>query len=154
MLGSDELPSTYERDKIIKEVEKFRNDVLFKCTDTQILAAIDWCLNGDKCDTDDLDEKDKKEIDEVYEIPDHEESLAKHLLLTAMSEGMSSDVAKYALIDELENMILCASIEHGAKDIVKNEHTQAAGKFYVAAGRIHERLLKEKKNEKNEGEKK
>lgn len=154
MLGTDTLPSLYEKAKIVKEVEKFRDEVLIKCTDTQILAAIDWCLNGNKCDTDELDEKEKKEIDEVYEIPDRDESLAKHLLLTAMASGIAKDVADYALMEELENMVLLAAMEHGAKDTLKNEHTQAAGKFYVASGKIHARLLKEKKNEKNEGEKK
>jgi hypothetical protein len=30
---------------------------------------------------------------------------------------------------------------------MKNEHTKASGRFYVAVGRIHERLVKEAKKE-------
>ena len=34
VLGTDTLPSLYEKVKIVKEVEKFRDEVLIKCTDT------------------------------------------------------------------------------------------------------------------------
>lgn len=37
---------------------------------------------------------------------------------------------------------MVAAMNEGA-DILKNEHTKAAGRFYMAAGRIHERLIKE-----------
>lgn len=48
------------------------------------------------------------------------------------------------MLDDLERMVLVAAMNEGA-DIVKNEHTKAAGRFYMAAGRIHERLVKEAK---------
>lgn len=50
--SDNELPDVNDKKKIQKGVLKFRDDVLMKCTDSQILAAIDYVLNGIKPDLD------------------------------------------------------------------------------------------------------
>lgn len=59
---------------------------------------------------------------------------------------MDADVAKYAMLEDLDRMVMVAAMKEG-KDMLKSEHTKNAGKFYVASGRIHERLLKEREAE-------
>ena len=44
----DEMPPLTNKKKIEKGVVKFRDEVLVKYTDTQILTAIDYVLNGTK----------------------------------------------------------------------------------------------------------
>ncbi len=46
-------------------------------------------------------------------------------------------------------MVLVAAMHDGA-DILKNEHTKNAGKFYMAVGKIKTRLLEEKKKYSHE----
>lgn len=151
--ADDELPQLTNKKKIEKGVVKFRDEVLMKYTDTQILSAIDYVLNGTKPDLElppDPNEDEKKEADdmrEIYEVPTEDHSIAKQLLLEALSSKIPAEAANYALLDDLERMVLVAAMAEGA-DITKNQHTKASGHFYIAAGRIHERLLKEvKKNE-------
>lgn len=135
-----ELAPLTNKKKLTKALVEFRDNVLLGCTDTQIIAAIDWCMNGDEPDLTVPDEK------AVYEIPDTDGktvSIAKQLLLEAIGEGMSEEVAQYALLDDLKRMVLISAMNKGA-DITKNAHTQAAGKFYMACGRIHNKLLENK----------
>lgn len=138
---NDELAPLTKKGKLTKAVVKFRDEVLMDYTDTQILAAIDWCLNGNEPD---LDVEVEKDIREVQDDNNKSVSLAKQLLLNAIGEGMDSDVADYALLDDLKRMVLVAAMNKGA-DIIKNEHTKASGKFYVASGKIHERLMEQHK---------
>ena len=139
-----------DKKKIQDGIIKFRDEVLMKCTDTQILAAVDYVLNGRKPDLDipeDASDEQKKEIEsvaETYNIPTEDHSVAKQLLLQALASKIPAEVADYALLDDLERMVMVAAMHDGA-DILKNEHTKAAGRFYMAAGRIHERLVKEAK---------
>lgn len=121
---------------------KFRDDVLVNYTDTQIIAAIDWCMNGMEPD---LEVKTEKDVTEVPDDNNKGVSIAKQLLIEALGEGMSGEVADYALLPDLKKMVLVAAMNKGA-DITKNEHTKNAGKFYVACGRIHKRLMEEKTN--------
>lgn len=149
----DSLPSLSNQKEIKQAVLKFRDDVLINYTDTQIMCAIDYVLNGIKPDlklppdaTD--EEKDEiKKLESVYDIPDAAHSMAKQLLLQAMSKKIPAEVANFAMIEDLEHMIAIAAMTNGV-DVLKNEHTKRAGNFYVAAGRIHERLTKEKENGK------
>lgn len=105
-------------------------------------------LNGVKPDLelpeDASDEKKEevKELHEIYDVPTEDHSLAKQILLQALATKIPAEVANYALVDDLERMVLVAAMNEGA-DILKNEHTKASGRFYMAAGRIHERLVKE-----------
>lgn len=160
-LGTDdsELPSLTDKKKIQDGVLKFRDDVLLKFTDTQIIAAVEYVINGLKPDLElpenenvsDEELKRKRDLAEVYEIPTHDDSIAKQILLQALAAKIPAEAAKYALLEDLERMVMVAAMRDGA-DILKNEHTKAAGKFYMASGRIHERLVAEKK--KNEETKK
>lgn len=148
----NELPSITDKKKIQKGIVKFRDDVLMKFTDTQILAAIDYVLNGTKPDLElppDASEEKKEEVKklrEIYDVPTEDHSLAKQLLLQALAAKVPAEVANYALVEDLERMVLVAAMTEGA-DVLKNEHTKASGRFYVAVGRIHERLVKEAKKE-------
>ena len=45
-----ELPSIQDRKAIERGVVKFRDEVLLKFTETQILSAIDYCMNGNRPD--------------------------------------------------------------------------------------------------------
>lgn len=80
----------------------------------------------------------------MYDVPTEDHSLAKQILLQALAAKIPAEAAEYALVEDLERMVLVAAMNAGA-DIVKNEHTKAAGRFYMAAGRIHERLANEVK---------
>lgn len=145
---SNELEDLTSKRKLTKAVVKFRDEVLMDCTDTQIVSALSWCMNGNTLD--DVDEEE----DDVTEPPDEDgrnDSVAKQLLLEAYGEGVDDKVADYALLGDLRKMVLVAAMAKG-RDVVKNEHTQKAGKFYVTCGRIHERLLKDKKEGMNDGE--
>lgn len=138
--SDDELAPLTAKSRLVKAIVKFRDEVLLKCTDTQILAAIDWCMNGNEPDLSIPEEK------AAYEVPDEHyssASIAKQLLLEALGEGMSEEVAQYALLDDLKRMVLISAMNKGA-DITKNAHTQAAGRFYVASGKIHKRLVESK----------
>lgn len=148
--SDDEMPDITNKKKIEAEVIKYRDEVLMKFTDTQILAAIDYVMNGTKPDlelpddpTEDKQKKEKEELAAVYDGPSELHSVAKQLFLQAVTEGMDADVAKYAMLDDLDRMVMVAAMKEG-KDMMKSEHTKNAGKFYVASGRIHERLLKER----------
>lgn len=121
------LPPLTDRNTIGQLVTKYRDDVLLKCTETQILAAIDWCLNGDKIRYAELEGDDKKQLEEVYDVPADDQSLAKQLLLAAMNYGIPAEVKDYALLEDLENMLLAAAMQHGAEDTIKNEHAKRAG---------------------------
>ena len=112
VLGTDgsALPSLYDKKKIEDGITKFRDDVLLKCTETQILAAIDYVLNGDKIQYDQLEEDDKKQLDEVYNVPTEDQSIAKQLLLTALAYKIPAETADYAMLGDLENMLLLAAI--------------------------------------------
>ena len=148
--SDSELPPLTNKKKVEEAVTKFRDEVLLKCTETQILMAIDYVMNGNKPDLElpfDAPEELKKEAEDVYEIPNEDTSLAKQLLLQAMASNIPAEAANYALLEDLERMTLVAAMHDGA-DIVKNEHTKHAGQFYMAAGRIHERLVKEKEEKK------
>lgn len=141
---NDELAPLTKTSKLKKDIVKFRDEVLVDFTDTQIVAAIDWCLNGIKPDL------EVKELKQVMDVPDEDgqaSSIAKQLLLEAISDGMSDKVQDYALLDDLKNMIVVAAMYKGV-DVLKNEHTKNAGRFYVACGKIHTRLLEEKENGK------
>ncbi len=148
----NELPSITDKRGIEKGIVKFRDDVLMKYTDTQILAAIDYVLNGTKPDLElppDASEEKKEEVKklhEIYDVPAEDHSLAKQLLLQALAQKVPAEVANYALVEDLERMVLVAAMTEGV-DVLKNEHTKASGRFYVAVGRIHERLVKEAKKE-------
>ena len=146
----DELPSLADKTKIQNGIIEFRDDVLIKYTDTQILAAIDYVLNGTKPNLelppDPTEEKKEevKKLSEIYDIPTEDHSIAKQLLLQALAAKIPAQVADYALLDDLERMIMVAAM-HDGTDVLKNEHTKASGRFYMAAGRIHERLVEEAK---------
>lgn len=149
--SDDELPSLLKASEVKKSVVKFRDEVLMKFTDTQILAAIEYVMNGIKPDLkipDDASDEEKKgveDIEKVFEVPTEDHSIAKQLLLQALAAKIPAECAKYALLEDLEHMIMVAAMHDGA-NVIKNEHTQAAAKFYMASGRIHERLTKEKEN--------
>ena len=143
----DQLPSLSNKKEVEQGIVKFRDEVLLKYTETQILAAIDWTMNGNVPDLN-LPEEDAKSIQEVMDVPgDH--SIAKQLILQALAMKIPAECAQYALQSDLEKMVLVAAMHDGA-DILKNEHTKNAGKFYMAVGKIKTRLLEEKKKYSHE----
>ena len=144
---SNELEDLTSKRKLTRAVVKFRDEVLMDCTDTQIVSALSWCISGNELD----DEDDGEDVTEPPDDNGRNESVAKQILLEAYCDGMNDNVADYALLGDLRKMVLVAAMAKG-RDIVKNEHTQKAGKFYVECGKIHERLLKDKKEGMNDGE--
>lgn len=141
----DELPNSQDIKKILKEAKKFRDNVLLKCTETQILAAITWVLNGFNTDYSDLPEKEKKAVEETFKLPE-QHSVAKQLLLQAISSGINKEDAEACLYEDLEKMVMAAALEKGV-DILKNENMKYAGRLYQAAGKIYKRLTEERQKE-------
>lgn len=138
-----ELPKATNTADIINEVKEFAQNVLIDFTETQMLAAIDYVMNGRDPTT---DENFSPEKNEVYEVPDEVMSNAKQLLCEALLCGVDSDVKNYVTIPQLERMIIVAALNKGA-DILKNEHTQDAARFYACVGVINKRLIEEREKE-------
>lgn len=145
-----DLPPLQNAKTIVDEVNKFKEDILLKFTDTQIMYAVDYALNGNKPVFDDYSEDDKaakEQWESVYAIPDSIQSVAKQYFLQAVSIGIDGSVAKEQTCGDLERMISVAMINKGV-DVCKSKHMQNAGAFYVASGKIHQRLIEEKKEKK------
>lgn len=73
--SDDELPGLNDAKKIQAGIVKYRDDVLLRCTETQILAAIDYVLNGNKPDLTlppdaaDAEKAEAKKLEDVYDVP-------------------------------------------------------------------------------------
>lgn len=148
------LPDLGDRKRIEQAVTGFRDEVLLKFTDTQIMAAVEYALNGVKPDLElpdgatDAEKKEAEELERIYEPPCADHSVAKQLILQALAAKIPAEAAEYALLEDLERMVLVAAMNAGA-DVLKNEHTRNAGRFYMAAGRIKARLTEEKEKGKS-----
>lgn len=143
-----ELPEINNIAKLKEHVVKFRDEVLIRFTETQLIFAIDYVLNGNKPDFNSFPDDESRKVAEdefakIYDVPDETLSEAKQLLLQALSQGIDDKVKYEATMTDLERMIIVASLYDGV-DVLKNEHTKWAGRFYVVSGKIHERLLEEK----------
>lgn len=149
--ADNELPDPHKNKEIEKAIIKFRDNVLIKFTETQILSALEWCLNGIKPDLN-VPEKNKDEpedISKIFDVPENDldnTSIAKQLMMQAYSSKIEFN-ENYTLLEDLERMILIAAMTEGA-DIIKNKHLEWSAKFYIASGHIHERLMREKENGK------
>jgi len=112
----DELPSIANKSEIEKGIMAYRDNVLLNFTDTQIVAALDYVLNGNKPDLEipqDASEEKKSEIEklrEIYDVPNENHSLAKQLILQAMVEKIPEEATHYALLEDLERMLLVAAM--------------------------------------------
>ena len=97
--------------------------MLISYTDTQMLAAIDYALNGrDPTTNEDFTIEQKEAFREVYEVPDEVMSNAKQLLCEALLQGIDAEVKNEVTIPQLERMVIVAALNKGV-DILKNEHT-------------------------------
>jgi len=108
-----------------------------------MLAAIDYAMNGRDPTT---NEDFSLQHNEVYEVPDEVMSNAKQLLCEALLHGIDSDVKNYVTVPQLERMIVVAALSKGV-DVLKNEHTQDAARFYACVGVINKRLIEEREKE-------
>ena len=109
--------------------------------------AIDYALNGsDQTVGVDYTDDEKEALDEVSVPPDEIMSEARQLISEALSQGMADGVKDFVTIPQLEKMIVCAAMNNGA-DVMKDIKNNALGAFYVAAGKIHTRLMEEKAKE-------
>lgn len=125
-------------------VNDFAQPIIENHTKIQLLTLIDYVLNGN-------DESRGEEVEPediaVREVPEKARLYVRQLFLQAMALKMDDNIQFDVTVPELEKMIDIAFIWKGS-DVAKNEHTQAAGKFYVACGKIKTRLLKERDNGK------
>ena len=140
-----ELPDVRKTTRLAKKIEAFRDAVLLRFTETQLVTAIDYVLNGNKPDLDGIEEPEARKaaadaFAEIYDVPVETQSAAKQLLLQALTHGIDASVKYEATLEDLERMITVAALYKGA-DVLKNEHTQWAARFYAAAGKIHARLV-------------
>lgn len=142
-ITDEEIEEIKNIKSLLEKIKKFALDILIGYTQTQILMAISYCLTGTE-DKEEYTQEQKEALKEVSEIPETVKSSAQQLLAEALYKHLPKEVENFTL-DHLEKMIICAAINEG-KDVLKNEHIKAAGKFYVEAGRIHERLKGEKKD--------
>lgn len=142
----DELPKMDDVKNIVEQVKKFATEVLVNHTISQVTMAIDYAMNGnDPRDGEDFDdEKKKDDFDAIYEVPQSVMSSSRQILNEALLYGIDEKVKNTTTLPQLERMVVCAAMSKGA-DILKNQHTQDAAKFYAACGKIHTRLLDEVK---------
>ena len=118
-----ELPKATNTADIMNEVKEFAQNVLIDFTETQMLAAIDYVLNGrDSTTNEDFTPEQKDAFKEVYEVPDEVMSNAKQLLCEALLQGIDGEVKNEVTMPQLERMVIVAALNKGA-DILKNEHT-------------------------------
>lgn len=92
-----ELPDVTKASALNRKIEKFRDEVLLKFTETQLIYAIDYVLNGNRPDFDSMDSDEAKkvaedEFAEIYDVPQETQSEAKQLLLQALTHGMDAEV--------------------------------------------------------------
>ena len=141
-----ELPQLYDVREIEKGMAKFRDEILLKYTETQVMKCIEYVLKGDDPTVgEDCDEPDdaERETDDPSELPSEMVSVAKQALMQALSYGIDPAVQDYVTLPHLERITALAAL-HSGVDVLKGEHAQAVGAFYRAAGRIHERLVGER----------
>lgn len=128
---SCKLPELDDTKKLKKEVEKFRDEVLINFTETQILYAIDYCLEGnDSIEGEDYVDEEQKS---VIEIPKEVSSMSNQLLCEALSYGIDIGVKDHLTIPQLDKLIIHAALHNGV-DVLKNEHTRNAALFYKCVG--------------------
>ena len=133
----------------MKAVTDFRDTVLLKYTETQIVTCVEYALKGDDpdgCDTGtepDGEGTNVNGLKDVSELPDCMKSVTRQVMAEALSYGMDADVKYEATLPQLERMVMLAALHNGT-DVLKGEHGQAVGAFYQACGKIRERLLKER----------
>ena len=149
-----ELPQLYDVREIEKAMEGFRDEILLKFTETQIMTCIEYVLKGDDptagedyTEQEEHDDQngqdDQNNPNDPTELPPEMASVAKQALLHALSYGIDPAVQDYVTLPHLERITVLAAL-HSGVDVLKGEHAQAVGAFYRAAGRIHERLLRER----------
>ena len=143
-----ELPQLYDVREIEKAMEGFRDEILLKFTETQIMTCIEYVLKGDDPTagedyTEQEEQDDPNDPNDPTELPPEMASVAKQALLHALSYGIDPAVQDYVTLPHLERITALAAL-HSGVDVLKDEHAQAVGAFYRAAGRIHERLLRER----------
>ena len=143
-----ELPQLYDVREIEKAMEGFRDEILLKFTETQIMTCIEYVLKGDDPTagedyTEQEEHDDQDDPNDPTELPPEMASVAKQALLHALSYGIDPAVQDCVTLPHLERITALAAL-HSGVDVLKGEHAQAVGAFYRAAGRIHERLLRER----------
>ena len=147
---SRELPDLNNVSELVKAVMDFRDTVLLKYTETQIVTCIEYVLRGDDPDCCDTVEADGgtnvNGLKDVSELPDCVKSVTRQVMAEALSYGMDADVKYEVTLPQLERMVMLAAL-HSGTDVLKGEHGQAVGAFYQACGKIHERLLEERTRE-------
>jgi len=162
---SRELPPLNDVDKVVKEVTRFRDEVLLGYTETQIMACVEYALRGDdptldedaeptggtngNDDRDVEDVEDVKDGNDVSDLPESALSATRQVLMEALSYGIDGDVKHEVTLPELERLVMLAAM-HSGVDVLKGEHGQAVGAFYAACGRIHERLMTEQGHDTQE----
>lgn len=139
---ADELPDLSNTKDVVDAVSKFANDVLVDYTEDQLVAAIDYVLNGND-PTSNEEYADKPEVQEVVSIPNGVKSVAQVLLHEAAMQGIGMDAVDMSTVPQLERMVLVAIMRKGV-DIRKDQQMQNSGKFFAAVGKIHKRLVDEK----------
>ena len=143
----DELPKVDDVRKINREVKDFAEKALLKHTTTEVLMAIDYALNGNDSGVGEDITLDERQVKDDVSTPSAKMmSEARQLLAEAMSVGVSPEVKHEVTLPQLEKLVVCLALSKGGPDVLKDLKTQAAGRFYTVAGRIHERLVREKEH--------
>ena len=146
-----ELPDLNNVPELVQAVRDFRDEVLSRYTETQIVTCIEYALRGDGQEEHEGTGTNVNSEEDVSELPDCARSVARQVMAEALSYGMDADVKYEATLPQLERMVMLAAL-HSGTDVLKGEHGQAVGAFYSACGKIRERLLKERQQEKQNGQ--
>lgn len=140
----DELPKLNTVKHLLKPVKEFAQEVLVHFTETQILMAIDYALNGvDQTRGENYTKEENDALKEVVEPPVEIMSDARRMMIEAMTHGIPAESIERVTVPVLDKMIVCALLAKGA-DILKEMKNSAAGAFYAEAGKIHTRLMNER----------
>lgn len=140
---ASELPRLDKASKLVKAVKKFTDEELAGFTETQILAAVMYALNGDDADADEdaePTEAEKEARRKCREIPQAMRSAARRVFAEAVSLSIA-DAEKFT-VSALDEIITTAVALKGSGTI-NGKNGRFTADFYRTADAIHNRLIKE-----------
>lgn len=139
-----ELPRLDRASKIVKAIKSFADTDLAPFTETQILAAVMFALDGNAPDEDEAAEPtvaQKEARRKCREIPQAMRSAARRAFAEACAVGVSC--AERFTVPALDAIITAAVAAKGS-DAFKGEHAKATADFYRTADAIYNRLISER----------
>ena len=141
ILNDNPCPEPSRPKKIKKALRKFAQEQLLGYTQTELVAAITYCLTGathTALEHPAPTKREKELIEERKKLnEEYLESIAHHLICEAGILGIDRETAMRTTLPSLNRMIMEALVMRGAK---KFKNDTAVADFYRTADEIMERL--------------